>query len=73
MEKDAGRYEAPAIDPAIDEALLDFMERGKRSAPDQWFYRLFAQCTRRRRPPSVMISVPDIKRVLKSIVNLPPF
>ncbi len=29
-------YEAPAIDPAIDEALLDFMARRKQSMPDAW-------------------------------------
>ncbi len=27
-------YEAPAIDPAIDESLIDFMDRRKRSFPD---------------------------------------
>ncbi len=29
-------YEAPPIDPAIDEALKDFMARKKASMPDQW-------------------------------------
>jgi len=29
-------YETPAIDPAVDEALLDFMARKKRERPDQW-------------------------------------
>ena len=29
-------YEAPAMDPAIDEALLDFMARRKRGMEDQW-------------------------------------
>ena len=29
-------YEAPALDPAIDEALLDFMARRKAAVPDQW-------------------------------------
>ena len=29
-------YEAPPIDPAIDEALLDFMARKKAAQPDQW-------------------------------------
>ena len=30
-------YEAPAMDPAVEEALLDFMVRKKRAAPDQWY------------------------------------
>ncbi len=30
-------YEAPPIDPAIDEALLDFIARRKASMPDQWY------------------------------------
>ena len=29
-------YEAPAIDPAVDEALLDFIKRRKDSLPDQY-------------------------------------
>lgn len=29
-------YEAPPIDPAIEEALRDFMERKKIAVPDQW-------------------------------------
>ncbi len=29
-------YEAPPLDPAVDEALQDFMARKKLSAPDQW-------------------------------------
>ncbi len=29
-------YEAPPIDPGIDEALLDFMNRKKASMPDEW-------------------------------------
>ena len=29
-------YEAPAMDPAIDEALLDFMARRKQDMEDQW-------------------------------------
>jgi len=29
-------YEAPSIDPAIDEALRDFMARKKAAMPDQW-------------------------------------
>ena len=29
-------YEAPPIDPAIDEALKDFMARKKAALPDQW-------------------------------------
>jgi len=29
------RYEAPALDPAIDEALLDYMSRRKAESPDQ--------------------------------------
>jgi trimethylamine--corrinoid protein Co-methyltransferase len=28
-------YEAPPLDPAIDEALLDFMSRRKAKFPDQ--------------------------------------
>jgi trimethylamine--corrinoid protein Co-methyltransferase len=28
-------YEAPALDPSIDEALLDFMARRKAESPDQ--------------------------------------
>ena len=31
------QYQQPAIDPAIDEALLDFMVRKKQSVPDQWY------------------------------------
>ena len=30
-------YQAPAIDPAIDEALLDFMARRKASMDDAWY------------------------------------
>jgi len=30
-------YQAPEIDPAIDEALLEFMERKKSSMPDKWY------------------------------------
>ena len=30
-------FEAPALDPAIDEALLDFIARRKRSMPDAWY------------------------------------
>ncbi len=29
-------YQAPPLDPAIDEALLDFMARKKAALPDQW-------------------------------------
>ena len=29
-------YRAPPLDPAIDEALRDFMARKKSSLPDQW-------------------------------------
>jgi len=29
-------YEAPALDQATDEALLDFMARKKSELPDQW-------------------------------------
>jgi trimethylamine--corrinoid protein Co-methyltransferase len=29
-------YEAPPLDPAIDEALKDFMARKKAAVPDQW-------------------------------------
>jgi trimethylamine--corrinoid protein Co-methyltransferase len=27
-------FEAPALDPAVDEALLDFIKRKKESMPD---------------------------------------
>ncbi|MEQ8586135.1 MAG: trimethylamine methyltransferase family protein [Thalassobaculaceae bacterium] len=30
-------YEAPPLDPATDEALLDFVARRKRSMPDAWY------------------------------------
>ncbi len=30
-------YETPAIDPAIDEALLDFVARKKASMEDAWY------------------------------------
>ena len=30
-------YQAPAIDPGIDEALLDFMARRKASMDDAWY------------------------------------
>ncbi len=30
-------YEMPPIDPAVDEALLDFIARRKASMPDQWY------------------------------------
>ena len=30
-------YQAPPIDPSIDEALLDFMARKKAETPDQWY------------------------------------
>ncbi|MBC6439336.1 MAG: trimethylamine methyltransferase family protein [Rhodospirillales bacterium] len=30
-------YEAPAIDPAVDEELRDFMTRRKAAMPDQWY------------------------------------
>jgi trimethylamine--corrinoid protein Co-methyltransferase len=29
-------YEAPPIDAAVDEALLDFMARRKSEMPDMW-------------------------------------
>jgi trimethylamine--corrinoid protein Co-methyltransferase len=29
-------YEPPAIDPAVDEALRDFIARRKESVPDAW-------------------------------------
>ena len=29
-------YQAPPLDPAIDEALQDFMARKKAALPDQW-------------------------------------
>jgi len=31
------RYEQPAMDPAVDEALLDFIARKKLSMEDQWY------------------------------------
>lgn len=31
------RYEAPPIDPGIDEALLEFIAKKKASMPDQWY------------------------------------
>ena len=31
------QYETPAMDPAIDEALLDFMARKKSALADQWY------------------------------------
>jgi trimethylamine--corrinoid protein Co-methyltransferase len=30
-------YEAPAMDPAVDEALKDFIARRKRELPDAWY------------------------------------
>ncbi|MFM7067195.1 MAG: trimethylamine methyltransferase family protein, partial [Gammaproteobacteria bacterium] len=33
-KKQLAEYQAPAIDPAIDEALLDFIRRKKDSMPD---------------------------------------
>ena len=33
-EKLLAEYEAPPLDPAVDEALLDFMNRRKAAAPD---------------------------------------
>jgi trimethylamine--corrinoid protein Co-methyltransferase len=30
-------YQMPAIDPAIDEALLDFIARRKASMTDAWY------------------------------------
>ena len=33
-KKQLAEYEAPPLDPAIDEALLDFMQRRKASFPD---------------------------------------
>lgn len=32
-----GDYRAPPIDPAVDEALQDFMARKKAALPDQWY------------------------------------
>ncbi len=29
------QYQAPALDPAVDEALVDFMERRKAEFPDK--------------------------------------
>ncbi|MEM7343466.1 MAG: trimethylamine methyltransferase family protein [Chloroflexota bacterium] len=31
------QYEAPAIDPAVDEALLDFIARKKQAVKDMWY------------------------------------
>ena len=33
-KKQLAEYVAPPLDPAIDEALLDFMHRRKAAAPD---------------------------------------
>ena len=30
-------YQAPPLDPAIDEQLIDFIARRKRAAKDQWY------------------------------------
>jgi trimethylamine--corrinoid protein Co-methyltransferase len=30
-------YEAPPMDPAVDEALKDFIARRKRELPDAWY------------------------------------
>jgi trimethylamine--corrinoid protein Co-methyltransferase len=30
-------YEAPPMDPAVDEALEDFIARRKRELPDAWY------------------------------------
>ncbi len=30
-------YQAPAIDPGVDESILDYMDRKKTSMPDQWY------------------------------------
>jgi trimethylamine--corrinoid protein Co-methyltransferase len=30
-------YEAPAMDAALDESILDFVNRKKASMPDQWY------------------------------------
>jgi trimethylamine--corrinoid protein Co-methyltransferase len=30
-------YEAPAIEPSVDEALNDFMDKKKHSMADQWY------------------------------------
>ena len=30
-------YEAPPIDPGIDDALTDFIARRKREMPDAWY------------------------------------
>ena len=32
-----GDYEAPPIDPAVDEALLDFVARRNNELPDAWY------------------------------------
>jgi len=36
-KKMLAEYEAPPLDPAVDEALLDFIARKKRSMPDAWY------------------------------------
>ena len=36
-KKSLAEYEAPPLDAAIDEALLDFIARKKASMPDQWY------------------------------------
>ena len=35
-KKVLGEYEAPALDVAVDEELLDFIERKKTATPDAW-------------------------------------
>ena len=36
-KQDLADYQAPPLDPAIDEALLDFMARKKATLPDIWY------------------------------------
>jgi trimethylamine--corrinoid protein Co-methyltransferase len=36
-KKTLAEYEAPPLDVAIDEALLDYVERTKRAKPDAWY------------------------------------
>ncbi|MDE3175240.1 MAG: trimethylamine methyltransferase family protein [Pseudomonadota bacterium] len=36
-KKRLAEYQAPPLDPGIDEALADFVDRRKREAPDAWY------------------------------------
>ncbi|WP_261843262.1 trimethylamine methyltransferase family protein [Aliamphritea ceti] len=37
FKKQLSEYQAPEIDPAVDEALLDYIEKKKASMPDRWY------------------------------------